>query len=103
MIMQQVFFSENELKELSDYKESSGMSFKAILEKAFDYYIKNDLPYIKSQYIFYATIGQERKQRKGIGISDQLNNELTEFCNQHNYSKSAVAAQAILAYIRKDK
>lgn len=103
MIMQQVFFSESELKELSDYKEESGMSFKAILQKAFDYYLEHDLPFIKNQYIFYASIGQERKQRKAIGISDQLNSELTTFCKQNNYSKSAVAAQAILAYIRKDK
>ena len=102
MIMQQVFFTDNELKELTDYKIKSGMSYVAILKKAFDYYTANDLPYIKSDYIFYSKIGQERKQRKGIGISAELNNELTEFCNKHNYSKSAVAAQAILAFIRKD-
>lgn len=103
MIMQQVFFSESELKELSEFKEISGMSFKAILQKAFNYYIKHDLPYIKNRYIFYASIGQERKKRKAIGVSDQLNSELTAFCKQNNYSKSSVAAQAILAFIRKDK
>lgn len=102
MIMLQVFFSESELDELKAYKEETGMSFKAILQKAFDYYIEEKLPYTKSQYIFYATIGQNRKKRKGIGVSDQLYSRISDFCNENNYKQSAVAAQAILAYIRRD-
>lgn len=94
-----VFFSEEELKKVTELKEKSGMSYKAILHKALIYYLENDLPYIKSQYIFYSTIGAERKKRKQIRLDNETNQLLSDFCLQNNYSNSSVAAQAIFAFI----
>lgn len=94
-----VFFSEEEIKKVTELKEKSGMSYKAILNKALTYYLENDLPYIKSQYIFYSTIGAERKKRKQIRLDNETNQLLSDFCLQNNYSNSSVAAQAILAFI----
>ena len=95
-----VFFSNNEMELLSKYKDESGMSFKAILKKALDYYFKNDIPYIKSQYIFYSTIGLERKKRKTIRLDEVTSKKLYDFCEKNNYSFSSVSAQAILAYVK---
>lgn len=96
-----IFFSEEELKKVTELKEKSGMSYKAILNKALNFYLDNDLPYIKSQYIFYSTIGAERKKRKQIRIDDETNQRLSDFCLQNKYSNSSVAAQAIIAFIRE--
>lgn len=103
----QIFLSEEEEIELKNYKDNEGMSYKAIAEKAFTYFIDNKIPYKKpcksDDYIFYATIGKKRKQVKRIAVSEQLNSALSEFANKNGYTKSNVAAQAILAYIRREK
>ena len=88
-----VFFSEEELKKVTELKEKSGMSYKAILHKALTYYLENDLPYIKSQYIFYSTIGAERKKRKQIRLDSETNKLLSDFCTQNNYSKDVYKRQ----------
>lgn len=98
-----VFFTDDELKEVEEFKKDSGMTFKAITIKAIDYFKNNNIPYIKSDYIFYSNIGKSRKKPKSIGLPKSLDLELSEYCEKNSYTKSAVAAQAILAYIRDKK
>ena len=50
-----VFFSEEELKKVTELKEKSGMSYKAILNKALTYYLENDLPSVSYTHLTLPT------------------------------------------------
>lgn len=95
----QSFFSPDELNLLEQFKNDTGMTYRAILEKAIDYYLQNDLPYIQSEYIRWCSLGKERKKRKNLNRSEETLKKLSIFCIANNYSLSSVAAQAIVAYV----
>ncbi len=101
----QVFFPEEELALLEEFKTVSGRSYSHIAEQAILYFIKNDLPYVKEKYRFYNNPGEKRKSRKQVYISKSTYEILIHFIAEKNknldndYSVSGLTGQACMKYL----
>lgn len=79
------YFSNNEWNIIENFKEKSGMTYKAIAQKALDYTIANDdFEYVKNEYVFYEKVGGTPRIKKSLALSKDTNTALSEYCKEKN-------------------
>lgn len=90
-----ILFTSDELERQNLFKESSGMTFNSLTDKAISFYIDNQL------------MGREKNNRtrkekrifRERKISASVYEKLTRFCEEKGKTLSDVTAQAISVYI----
>lgn len=100
----QLYLTKSEVQEYEDFKKLSGMTYKAFVSKAIEYYLAPSSPYLnESVKPAYQYNERKGKIRKNPPITDKAYERLTYYCALHDFSISSVAERAIFVYIRDKK